>query len=274
MDQLGARLKAAREARGHSLRDIAATTKISVAALEAVERNDYSRLPAGIFGRAFIRAYALEVGLDPEATVRDFMTEVEAYENSRAKKIRPPEITAEDRAFVERQRQAARLLRLAVVVLIVGIASFVIWRARPLWSGGAAPAPVEAHAATPAKVDYRPPPPSTPFGTPAAGTAAASSGAVTTPTPAPAAQDQLKVGFDVTADCWVQVTADGLVVLGRVMKAGEHQQFTADHEIGLDVGNAGAFHWSINGKSAKPLGKDGAHKQARVTLASVADFVQ
>jgi len=273
MDQLGARLKVAREARGHSLRDIAATTKISVSALEAVERNDYSRLPGGIFGRAFVRAYALEVGLDPEATVRDFVKEVEASENSAAKKIRPPEITAEDRAFVERQRQAARLLRLAVVVLIVGIASFVIWRARPLWSGGAAPAPVESRASTPAKVDYRPPPPSTPFGTPAA--ASAPPGAAT-PAPAPttATENQLKVGFDVTADCWVQVTADGLVVLERVMKAGEHQQFTADHEIGLNVGNAGAFNWSINGKPAKSLGKSGATKQARVTLATVADFVQ
>jgi cytoskeleton protein RodZ len=269
MDQLGARLRAARESRGRSLRDIAATTKISVAALEGVERNDYSRLPGGIFGRAFIRAYAIEVGVDPEATVRDFMTEVEAHEQNASKKVRPPEITSEDRAFLERQRHAARALRLGVVVLIVGVAALVIWRVRPLWSGGAAPAPVEGAAAPPAKVEYRPPPPSTPFGaTPPAATAGAS-GAPATP-----ADEHLKIEFDVTADCWVQVSADGLVVLERVMKAGEHQQFTADHEVALDVGNAGAFNWAINGRSAKPLGKAGTHKQARVTLATVADFLQ
>jgi cytoskeleton protein RodZ len=69
----GARLRAVREARGISLREIAATTKISVMALEALERNDVSRLPGGLFSRAFVRAYAKEVGLDPEQTVREFV---------------------------------------------------------------------------------------------------------------------------------------------------------------------------------------------------------
>ena len=46
------------------------TTKISRPSLEALERNDVSRLPGGIFLRSFVRAYAKEVGLDPEDTVR------------------------------------------------------------------------------------------------------------------------------------------------------------------------------------------------------------
>jgi len=70
----GARLRAARERRGLSLRVIADATKISVRALEAVERNDISQLPGGIFSRAFVRAYAVEVGLDPEQTIADFIT--------------------------------------------------------------------------------------------------------------------------------------------------------------------------------------------------------
>jgi cytoskeletal protein RodZ len=69
----GAHLRQAREQRGISLRDIAARTKISVLALEALERNDVSRLPGGIFTRAFVRAYANEVGLDAEDTVRRFL---------------------------------------------------------------------------------------------------------------------------------------------------------------------------------------------------------
>jgi cytoskeletal protein RodZ len=70
----GARLREARERRGLSLRAIADATKISVRALEALERNDISRLPGGIFSRAFVRAYALEVGLDPEQTIAEFIT--------------------------------------------------------------------------------------------------------------------------------------------------------------------------------------------------------
>jgi cytoskeleton protein RodZ len=69
----GAHLRQAREAHGTTLKEIAAATKISVHALEALERNDISRLPGGIFTRAFVRGYAREVGLDPERTLAAFL---------------------------------------------------------------------------------------------------------------------------------------------------------------------------------------------------------
>lgn len=71
----GNRMKRLREERGVTLRQIADATKLSVAALEALERNDITRLPGGIFSRAFVRSYAIEVGLDPEQTVRDFLVQ-------------------------------------------------------------------------------------------------------------------------------------------------------------------------------------------------------
>ena len=71
----GTKMRRLREGRGVSLRQIADATKISIGALEALERNDISRLPGGIFSRAFVRSYAAEVGLDPEETVRDFMVQ-------------------------------------------------------------------------------------------------------------------------------------------------------------------------------------------------------
>src|SRR5437870_1763683 len=71
----GRRLREARERRGVTLRQIANATKISVRALEALERNDFSRLPGGIFSRSFVRSYAVEVGLDPEVTIQDFIAQ-------------------------------------------------------------------------------------------------------------------------------------------------------------------------------------------------------
>ena len=41
----------------------------------AIEADDYRRLPGGIFSRAFVRSYASEVGLDPEATIQDFIAQ-------------------------------------------------------------------------------------------------------------------------------------------------------------------------------------------------------
>src|SRR5438105_10809947 len=71
----GSKLREARGRRGVSLREIADRTKISVAVLEALERNDVSRLPGGIFSRAFVRSYAVEVGLDPDTTIQEFVAQ-------------------------------------------------------------------------------------------------------------------------------------------------------------------------------------------------------
>src|SRR5690349_3305476 len=72
-DDLGAALRRHREAAGRSLRDLADTTKLGIRTLEALERNQIDKLPPGIFRRAVVRAYAKEIGLDPEHAVRLFL---------------------------------------------------------------------------------------------------------------------------------------------------------------------------------------------------------
>src|SRR5260221_61743 len=72
---LGSALRAALEKKRINLRRIADSTKISTRLLEALDRNDISLLPGGIFSRSFVRAYATEVGLDPEQAVREFIAQ-------------------------------------------------------------------------------------------------------------------------------------------------------------------------------------------------------
>jgi hypothetical protein len=73
VDDFGAWLRDARERAGLSLDDIAASTKVGRGLLTALERNDLSRWPAGIFRRAFVRTYAGLVGLDPDVAVAVFL---------------------------------------------------------------------------------------------------------------------------------------------------------------------------------------------------------
>ena len=129
MIDFGGKLRAAREARGVALRQIAATTRISVAALEALERNDISKLPGGIFSRSFVRSYAAEVGLDPDEAVREFI--------DRFGTEPPPEpvvvanISEEERAFEARRQAAMLTVRVIVVLLVAGlVVLFFIWRTR------------------------------------------------------------------------------------------------------------------------------------------------
>ncbi len=69
----GGRLRLERERRRVTLASIAADTKISLALLQGLERDDLSRWPSGIFRRAFIRAYAQAVGLDVDAVAQEFL---------------------------------------------------------------------------------------------------------------------------------------------------------------------------------------------------------
>jgi len=69
----GPRLRQERERRQISLTSIAESTKISRSLLEALERDDLSRWPGGIFGRSFVRAYANAIGLNADELVKEFV---------------------------------------------------------------------------------------------------------------------------------------------------------------------------------------------------------
>jgi len=69
----GARLRQQREERQIALEDISAKTKIKVSLLEGLEGDDLSRWPQGIFRRAYIRAYAQALGLEPDVLVQQFL---------------------------------------------------------------------------------------------------------------------------------------------------------------------------------------------------------
>ena len=71
-DRLGSRLKAEREARGLPLEQVAASTKIPLTLLEALERNDLSRWPKGLYRRAFFRSYVSALGLRPDPLAAEF----------------------------------------------------------------------------------------------------------------------------------------------------------------------------------------------------------
>jgi len=71
-DSLGARLRYERERRQISLHSIAERTKIGLGLLQALERDDVSRWPGGIFRKSFVRSYAEAIGLNADEIVREF----------------------------------------------------------------------------------------------------------------------------------------------------------------------------------------------------------
>lgn len=259
MSEFGLHLKQARERRGISLRQIASATKISSGALESLERGEFSRLPGGIFSRAFVRAYAVEVGLDPEETVRQYTELADALAASSLREVATAEITDDDRMFLERQRIAGVWLRFIVLALVVALGGGLTW-----WrvsvsqrQSAATPTVIVAPTALPVSAPTEP----------AAAVAADPGQAAAVPNARP-----LSVDLHADASCWVKVTTDGRLVLSRNLTAGESQVFHADREISVQFGNAGAITWSVNGKPAKPLGAPGDVRNATITPDSASSF--
>ncbi len=86
MATFGENLRQARQARNITLQEIAASTKISSRALQALEDEHFEQLPGGIFNKGFVRAYARCVGLDEEKTIAEYLI---------AAKVAPSEIDME-----------------------------------------------------------------------------------------------------------------------------------------------------------------------------------
>lgn len=72
---VGERLRAAREARGLSLTELAERTKVRRAYLQAIEESRIEALPSRPFAIGYVRAYAEALGLDPDALVVRFRAE-------------------------------------------------------------------------------------------------------------------------------------------------------------------------------------------------------
>ncbi|NNL84939.1 MAG: hypothetical protein HKP27_04765 [Myxococcales bacterium] len=77
----GARLRRARLARGIELEQVASVTKVMVRHLESIEADRYADLPAPVYARGFVSAYARCIGLDADRVCRDYMAALRDTEN-------------------------------------------------------------------------------------------------------------------------------------------------------------------------------------------------
>ncbi len=228
MASFGVKLRLEREMRGVSLREIADGTKISLRFLQALEEDRIDVLPGGLFPRAFVRQYAMQIGLDAERLVADF-TAAHAQEPVERRPSMP----------VDRPR-----LRVTAGQVLLGVAAVVIVVLAFRRPGGEAEKRGHAAPVAPPVV--------------AAPAVLPTDRVYPTPTAAPAAaRDGLVLSLTAQQECWVEVRADGATVINRVLAEGETQTLEARGEIVLSVGNAGGLSVRVNDRPALPLGRSG-----------------
>jgi cytoskeleton protein RodZ len=248
MVALGERLRLAREQAGLSIDDMSARTKIQLAILEAIERDEFERVPGGLFVRGFLRAYAREVGLEPEAIVADYLDQYEPELVVPAEPVRRETDVPADVILAHQDLQGFSWRKVwpaaAVATVVLGI--FI--------TAGSSP-------------------PTTPVPAAEAGLVGTTGRIERAPEPAPVPQqpnpaDPLTLDLRAKRDVWVAATADGERVVYRILKAGEQTKVTARQEINARVGDAEAFEYSVNGVSGQPLGAPGEVRDIQMTRGS------
>ena len=241
-----ARLREARELKGLSIRQVAEATKLSVRAVELLERNSVSGLPDGIYRRSIVRAVAREVGLDPEQILTEFTA------------LHPDDLPAPDRAVVVEPRAARKFSKTiafmsAALPMIAGVVYFTMPAAKP-----APIAPLETAAierrSSPVKSEI----------IPVGGFK---------DTPAASRPVPVVVTLTISSRCQLRVVADGNEILGRTMEQGETLPIELGEELLLLGDNASAVQFSINGQAGRQLGEPGDILSTRIGRDDYQDFL-
>jgi len=224
----GEHLKREREMRGVSLDEISAATRISTRFLEALETEQWDRLPGGAFNRGFIRSIARFLGIDEDALVAEY-----AFERRDAETAGSPAAHAER---IPRNWQPAALAIVALLfVLAVGLLGFHRY-------GTAIAARLHARLAG-VKADTR--------GGPTANSAGATTVSASKQTPA-SDPSSLAPALDLTLQASkpidAMVVADGKTSFAAILQPGDAKQFHAQDSLEIDSSEPSVLTLHLNGR--------------------------
>lgn len=230
----GERLKRERELREVSMEELTKATRISARFVEALENEDWAKLPGGIFGHGFVRTIARYLGLDEEA----FLSE---YDSARAEHSLAPPPKPE-----ERIPSPPKWLPAAAVFVLLLLLAGLFFTARYAWYRYAAHRAAKRAASASLAAQPQPQP-----GSASPGTAEQSPSAA--PSTAP-----LDLSVSTFAATHVRIVADNKVLLDAELPAWQKRHFSAHQQFEVTAGNSTAVLLELNGKAMPPLGAPGA----------------
>lgn len=238
---IGGRLRHARESRGLTIDAVSKCTRVQPRILSAIEQNDTVSLPPRPYGRGFVRAYASEVGLDPDSTVRDYFHQFVPAEDAAA-----PQARAVPAAPPRDAGPRRWLWPLAAVLGYAAVGALVILIGRWAFRTAGEPGAVGTSGS------------STPVAAPAIERQ--------TPTPAPPqAATGVAVALQAERPAWITAHVDGRRTVYRALAPGDKVDLRGAREVTIRTGDAGAVTWQINGRPPAPMGRPGEVRTVRVT---------
>jgi cytoskeletal protein RodZ len=235
----GELLKREREMRQVTLNEVTVATRIAPRFLEAFEREEWEKLPGGVFNRGFVRAIARYLGLNEETLLSEYDL---AY--GEQKPVAPPQI---GNPIPSPPKWAFAVAILGIVLVAWGVIAGGMygWKRYAVHRAAKSAAILAASTASPSArgVVGRDPDPATSTNS----LTASSAPAVPTPT-------RLDLSVSTSAITRVRVVADGRVVLDARLPAGETRHLSARNQFVVSAARPFAVLLELNGQTMPGLG--------------------
>jgi cytoskeleton protein RodZ len=223
----GERLKRERELREVSPNEVVVATRISLRFLEALENEDWEKLPGGIFNRGFVRAIARYLGLDEENLLAE-------YDLARGDQSADAVRTENRIPSPPKWATAALVLGALLVIAALVVAGVYGWRRY------SAHRRARALAITTQSLE---------------GERQAS---LRSGDPSAQRSHPLDLSVSRSALTRVRILADGEVVLDSAMPAGENRHFSEETSFEVTTSDSSAVLLELNGQAMPPIGSPGA----------------
>jgi cytoskeletal protein RodZ len=239
----GERLKRERELREVTLEEITQATRIGSRFLEALENEDWDKLPGGVFNRGFVRSIAHYLGLDEEAFLGEYDLAHAAHADQMAQKHA---LKIEDRI-----PPTPLWIPVALVLGILLLAAAIIFGGVYAWRRF---------------VKHSTPNPAATFTTPATNfsmnTSASplltfSRASLSAANPPNAVEFPLDLSVSASTLTLVLVQAGGTAVLDAAIRPGKNRHFFAKTEFVVSAGDSIAVLLELNREAMPPLGAPG-----------------
>lgn len=272
MPTLGEELRHKREQQGITLADIAEATRIGTRFLKAIETDNFSTLPGGIFTRSFIRAYAKHVRMNEDEAIALYLQQVaeptveqqelqpaaikQPAPAERLKKpppapavlakqpVRVPEPSGRFEPVAFRQSPARANWPTIVIGagIVIFIALIVLALVKQLNQSKGDSASQVTEKAAPAKQAQQP----------AAPAASGSGSSQPEQPPASVPQGQpLVVRLEAAGDSWIKFQVDDSKPTTMILKQGQSQDLPpAQTQVTLNYGNRTTLKFKINNRDA------------------------
>ncbi|MEQ1583804.1 MAG: RodZ domain-containing protein [Candidatus Nitrotoga sp.] len=238
---VGAALREARERLGLSIADVESRLKFASRQIEALETDNFTRLPEIFFVRRFVRSYAKLLQLDPDPLLA-------------ALPIAPaqPSLHAASIAIEVPFPNTYTTRRLKIIWLAIGLVAIMITLVLFVWLNRSKPTMPQATVETIELPAAMPTPASVVIAVPpdvlAVSPEAPAAEAIKTESNSASKQSaSIRLTFD--ADSWVKVTDnDGKILLSQLNSSGSEQHLKGRPPFSVVIGNINGVHLYYQGK--------------------------